>query len=413
MLPMPRIKSLLTFALFVIAIGLFPTIAHAQKDSLKTEKPVATEKKWFEKLSVKGYAQVRYNRLLETNPNLGCEQCDKSWGDNNGVFIRRARITFSGQVTDRVFIYVQPDFAQAVSTNGQHYLQVRDYYADLGLDKENNIKLRFGQSKVPFGFDNMQSSSTRLALDRSDALNSAAPNERDLGAFLLYTPAKIKKIYADIMKEGLKGSGDYGVFAFGVYNGQSANRAEQNNNLHMAARITYPFVFGGQIIEVGAQAYTGKFVVNSDQLSAGTKINASKNYLDQRAGASFVLYPKPFGFVAEYNFGRGPEFNTATDSIETKRLEGGYAQVCYKFNFNNQTFIPYSRAQYYKGGKKHEKDARSYDVKEIETGVEWLLNKSFEFTAGYVMSERRYDDFSKQNNRQKGQLLRLQVQMNF
>lgn len=410
---MPRIKSLLTFALFVIAIGLFPTIAHAQKDSLKTEKPVATEKKWFEKLSVKGYAQVRYNRLLETNPNLGCEQCDKSWGDNNGVFIRRARITFSGQVTDRVFIYVQPDFAQAVSTNGQHYLQVRDYYADLGLDKENNIKLRFGQSKVPFGFDNMQSSSTRLALDRSDALNSAAPNERDLGAFLLYTPAKIKKIYADIMKEGLKGSGDYGVFAFGVYNGQSANRAEQNNNLHMAARITYPFVFGGQIIEVGAQAYTGKFVVNSDQLSAGTKINASKNYLDQRAGASFVLYPKPFGFVAEYNFGRGPEFNTATDSIETKRLEGGYAQVCYKFNFNNQTFIPYSRAQYYKGGKKHEKDARSYDVKEIETGVEWLLNKSFEFTAGYVMSERRYDDFSKQNNRQKGQLLRLQVQMNF
>jgi hypothetical protein len=413
MLPMPRIKSLLTFALFVIAIGLFPTIAHAQKDSLKTEKPVATEKKWIEKLSVKGYAQVRYNRLLETNPNLGCEQCDKSWGDNNGVFIRRARITFSGQVTDRVFIYVQPDFAQAVSTNGQHYLQVRDYYADLGLDKENNIKLRFGQSKVPFGFDNMQSSSTRLALDRSDALNSAAPNERDLGAFLLYTPAKIKKIYADIMKEGLKGSGDYGVFAFGVYNGQSANRAEQNNNLHMAARITYPFVFGGQIIEVGAQAYTGKFVVNSDQLSAGTKINASKNYLDQRAGASFVLYPKPFGFVAEYNFGRGPEFNTATDSIETKRLEGGYAQVCYKFNFNNQTFIPYSRAQYYKGGKKHEKDARSYDVKEIETGVEWLLNKSFEFTAGYVMSERRYDDFSKQNNRQKGQLLRLQVQMNF
>lgn len=413
MLPQPQSLSPIFKTFILICFGLTSFGTSAQSDSVKTEKPVAQEKKWFEKVSIKGYAQVRYNRLLETNPNLGCEQCDKSWGDNNGVFIRRARITFSGQVTDRVFIYVQPDFAQAVSTNGQHYLQLRDYYADLGIDKENKFKLRFGQSKVPFGFDNMQSSGTRLALDRSDALNSAAPNERDLGVFMIYTPSKIKKIYADIMKDGLKGSGDYGVFAFGIYNGQSANRAEQNNNLHMAARLTYPFLFGDQLIEVGAQAYTGKFVVNSDQLSAGTKINASKNYLDERAAVSFILYPKPLGFTAEYNFGRGPEFNTATDSIETKKLEGGYAQVCYKFSYNNQTFIPYSRAQYYKGGKKHEKDARSYDVKELEAGVEWLLNKSFEFTAGYVISDRRYEDYSKQNNHQKGQLLRLQAQMNF
>ena len=50
------------------------------------------EKKWFDNISLRGYAQVRYNRLLETNSDLKCEQCDRSWGDNGGFFIRRMRL---------------------------------------------------------------------------------------------------------------------------------------------------------------------------------------------------------------------------------------------------------------------------------------------------------------------------------
>lgn len=409
-----RMKNLSKIYGLTLLLTLGALFASAQTDSTRKEvaKP-ASEKKWYDKISVKGYAQVRYNRLFETNPDLGCEQCDKSWGDNSGLFIRRARITFSGYVTDRVFIYVQPDFAQAVSTNNQHFLQVRDYYVDLGLDKDNQFKLRFGQSKVPFGFDNEQSSSVRLALDRSDAINSGAPNERDLGAFFYYTPKHIKEIWNDVYKSNLKGSGDYGVFGIGVYNGQSANRQEQNNNLHTVVHVAYPFQIKNQLFELGAHAYSGKFVVNADQMSAGTKINASKNYADERVGVAAILYPKPFGIMAEYNVGRGPEFNTATDSIETKRLEGGYLTLCYKTSVKDQTLIPYTRAQYFKGGKKHEKDASSYDVKELEMGIEWLLNKGFEVTVAYVFSERRYEDFAKQDNFQKGQLMRLQVQMNF
>jgi phosphate-selective porin len=33
------------------------------------------------------------------------------------------------------------------------------------------FRLRVGQSKVPFGFENLQSSQNRLTLDRNDALN--------------------------------------------------------------------------------------------------------------------------------------------------------------------------------------------------------------------------------------------------
>ena len=68
---------------------------------------------------------------------------------------------------------------------------------------------------------------------------------------------------------------------------------------------------------------------------------------------------------------------------------------------------------YYDGGKKHETDARSYKVKEYEFGLEWQPIKAFELVAQYTFSDRTFEDFSKQDNRQKGQLLRLQAQLNF
>ena len=54
------------------------------KSLIKIEK---TLKKWYESISIRGYAQFRYNRLLETNSKLGCEQCDRSWGNNGGFFL--------------------------------------------------------------------------------------------------------------------------------------------------------------------------------------------------------------------------------------------------------------------------------------------------------------------------------------
>lgn len=122
------------------------------------EKPAA--KHWYESLQMRGYTQVRYNRLGETNPNLKCEQCDRYWGNNQGVGIRRARLIISGQVHPRVYLYFQTDAANTVGT-GMQFLQVRDLYFDYGLDKKNEFRLRFGQSKVPFGFENLQSSQNR------------------------------------------------------------------------------------------------------------------------------------------------------------------------------------------------------------------------------------------------------------
>jgi len=383
-----------------------------QTFSMKTNSLLVEEKKWYESFAIRGYAQVRYNRLLETNPDLGCEQCDKSWGNNGGFFLRRLRLVLYGNIHPRVYLYIQPDFASSPSATSLHFGQIRDAYFDLSLDKKKEFRFRFGQSKIPYGFENMQSSQNRLTLDRNDPLNSAVANERDLGMFFYWAPKDTRKLFSELVSSGLKGSGDYGVFGIGVYNGQTANRPDLNNDQHVVARITYPFKLKNQIIETSIQAYTGKYVVSTLTKNVGT-INSKAEYLDERVAGTLVVYPKPFGFQAEYNVGTGPQYNKETNSIDQKKLEGGYFQFMYNLKIKNQTIMPFVKYQYYQGGKKHELDARSYKVNDLEMGFEWQMNKNFELVALYTMSKRRYEDAVLKNNYQTGNLLRLQVQANF
>jgi hypothetical protein len=62
--------------------------------------------------------------------------------------------------------------------------QLRDWYVDVGVDKQNVYQFRLRQSNVPYSYENMQSSSNRLPLDRADATK--------------------------------KGSGDYGMLTIGT-----------------------------------------------------------------------------------------------------------------------------------------------------------------------------------------------------
>ena len=106
------------------------------------------EEHWYDRISLRGYAQIRYNGLFSTNDKVSCDQCDKSWGTtstapdakaNNGLFIRRARLVFSGQVHPNVFFYFQPDFASSPGTGIHNFVQIRDLYFDLSFDKKKRI----------------------------------------------------------------------------------------------------------------------------------------------------------------------------------------------------------------------------------------------------------------------------------
>ncbi len=246
-----------------------PSEAKEEKKE-KPEKP--KEKSWYEKIRIRGYTQVRINDTADLEPGSAPAQYvgDSSVGANQGFLIRRARLILQGDVSDHVGIYLQPDFAVTPpgSTDANHFVQVRDWYADIYIDKTKVNRIRVGQSKIPFGWENMQSSSQRLPLDRADALNSAARNERDLGVFYYWTPESAQNFFDEVNEQGLKGSNNYGVFGLGFYNGQGGSFREQNDNLHFISRLTVPMTLSnGQNMEMAIQGYTGKYVVLSSAIS--------------------------------------------------------------------------------------------------------------------------------------------------
>lgn len=380
------------------------------------QKTPAKKPHWYDNISLRGYTQIRYSRLGETNKDLKFNQ-DRSVGDKGGFLIRRGRLVLSGDVHPRVFAYIQTDFgvtaASSISTTTLHYTGLRDAYFDIALDSAKTFRLRVGQSKVPYGFENMQSSQQRLPFDRSEALNSAVIGERDLGMFLYWAPVKKRQLFKSLVDDGVKGSGDYGCFGLGAFNGQTINKAETNNNLHVVGRFTWPFNVKSQTLEFGIQGYTGFYTLES--VSAGTKTNGDKNYIDKRCAVTAVLYSKPFGILAEYNIGVGPEYDASGDSIKVGRLEGGFVTINYIFKLGKwkQVIVPYARAQYFSGGFKTDLDARHYKVNDYEFGLEYQINRNLEVTAAYVVSSRRTEDFVNERNYQQGNLIRLQLQVNY
>ena len=441
-------------ALEVEAQNLKPTLEeHSQRitkieDGIKADKEKAAaakaadakkDKKWYEKLSIRGYTQVRINEVFDDNDSPADPHYvgDSSIGENQSFILRRMRVIIFGDINEHVYVYLQPDFAASLpsvsgtTSDANQFAQLRDAYADLYIDKEKEFRFRVGQSKIPYGWENLQSSQNRLPLDRNDALNSAARNERDLGVFFYYTPKDVQDLFKEISDKGLKGSGNYGMFALGAYNGQGGSFREQNDNLHVISRFALPFYVGDeQIVEVGIQGYIGKYTVLSSLIDPPGPVGLSRptgtletdgrdGIHDKRLAWTFVYYPQPFGFQSEWTIGRGPSLNDAQTEVIDRSLYGGYAMVMYRMEFeDNEEIIPFARWNYYKGGYKSERNAPYSEIKEWEMGVEWQINKAVEFVTMYTITDRTNTAaISRDNTRSyeqfEGGILRFQLQFNY
>ncbi|MSU78317.1 MAG: porin [Gemmataceae bacterium] len=401
-------------------------------DSLSRNKE---GKKWYDRLSIRGYTQIRFGRTLTEEAgsapaNLFGDRTIN--GQRENFLIRRARLVLSGDVSDHLFVYFQPDFASNTdgANNNTFYAQLRDLYADYYIDKEKVNRLRIGLSKIPYGWENCQSSQNRITLDRTDAMNSAvAPNERDLGVIYYWTPVEKQKLLSMLVNGGLKGSNNFGIFAFGVYNGQGGSQIERDNNLHIVSRLTCPVQLpNGQVIEAGIQGYRGMYSVGTTAIRPLGKGAAAvtpsldggtTGIFEQRAAASFTIFPQPWGFQAEWQYGEGPGLNDAQTQIGTRNLHGGYLMTMYRHETDKWGIqTPYVRWQQYTGGYKSQINAPYGHQRQLDVGVEWQLRKEFEITFEYSKvqtpnftaltgaNQVSYQDF-------RGDVFRVQMQFNY
>ncbi len=406
---------------------------------------VAKKEKSYAKgtMNFRGYMQLRNTPIMGGDKGVNLWS-DRSVGDDTSLndqdknfLIRRMRLIFYGDVGDRLYYYIQPDLASSIggtsnsnASGAGNFAQLRDAYGDLHLTKNKVHRIRVGQSKVPYGYENLQSSQNRLALDRVDALNSAVRDERDLGAFYYYTPENVQALFKEIQDAGLKHSGNYGMIGFGVYNGQGANARDRNDNLHVVARASYPWkTESGQIYEMGIQGYHGEYVsttgnYNRNGTTGSTPTLARTNGIaDERVGVSFRMYPQPFGIEGEWNWGNTPGLDMATNRIEEKNLKGGYVQASYKIdNFKffdtNGTLLPFIKWQYFDGYNKAETNSPRNQVNDWEYGLEWQIAPEVELVAVYHKMHRNNLVTGNTSGRPdyerfQANALRMQLQYNF
>lgn len=382
-------------------------------------------KAWYERLQLRGYVQLRSNEVLSGDTSAPAGQSrlrsvhDGGVGEKGNFAFRRVRLVVQGDVSDKVGIYVQTDLGAAVTnqSNGErreNFAQLRDAYADLYF-ANRAVKLRFGQSKVPYGWENLQSSSNRLTLDRADAANSAVPGERDLGVVAYYTPPRVQRIWDDLAKDGQKLFGSYGAFGLGVFNGQGINRPEKNDGLMTVALATWPFrldglggMFRGQVLELGVQGLHNR--VQPELRSGGV---SAVSFEEKRVNLHAVLYPAPFGLQAEWNWGKGPRWDAALGQIVSDSLSGGYVQAMYRVKHSPiGQLMPYARWQTYSGGWKAATNAPYITTDEIEAGIEWQPLKEIELTVAYARMKRAEAD-ERRAGVARGHLIRTQLQFNY
>lgn len=389
------------------------------------------KKVWTDAVTVRGYTQLRYEQPIGGDNTRLAAPGDPYLSDNQGFGIRRARLIFFGDISDHLYWYAQTE----MNGSGTGTAVIRDSYADISFDDRKEHRIRAGISKVPFGFEILQSSQNRLGLDRADALNSAARDERDMGLSYMWAPAEIRDRFRDLVRSGLKGSGDFGVVAFSAYNGQGLNKVtgDVNDNFHTLARVSYPFKLdSGQFLEMGASAYTGKFVplrasggaaigvptiAGNPFANQATAGQTGAGVRDERVGVHLVYYPQPFGFQSEWNVGTSPTLDRSLTNISARHLAGGYAQTMYRTTNAYGNWTPYLKYQKYNGAEKFSTNSPFVHLNETEVGVEWQPLPELELTVAYANMNRtnvaNLNNLDLATTQIKADLVRVQLQWNY
>lgn len=200
--------------------------AEAEKQK-KAPKPVTAKAP----LRMSGYTHVRY------------QQSDEA-GFNDGLDIRRARLTLSSEPAENMEYRVQLDFAGSrraltgasftapatLNTQNGSFSRPTVLDAQIGYKLSSAVKVAVGQFKVPFGQENLTSGTALEAINRSQVTESLVPG-RDIGS--------------QGRDQGIMFSGRHLLGATnldwqaGLFNGTGINSSDDNSRKDIALRTAF------------------------------------------------------------------------------------------------------------------------------------------------------------------------------
>lgn len=158
--------------------------------------------------------------------------------------VQRLRFKWNGNA-------FRPWFLYTIQLGARDSVTLRDMYFDFAYNK--SIAPRVGQYKVPFGRDELTSSSTLQFVDRS-ILNDEFGAGRDRGASL----------------NGVLGQ--YLAYGAGVFNGAGRNGRQENSNVMWAGRAQFMWSNGGNLKYSGGSFVSGgdyKIMPNFSKVPGG------------------------------------------------------------------------------------------------------------------------------------------------
>jgi phosphate-selective porin len=292
------------------------------------------------RLRVSGWAQTRYSDAA---------------GTTGSFELRRARLNLRGDISDKIAYRLQADFVRSPV--------LLDAYVD--VNHLSWARLRVGQFKVPFSYENLMSSRELLTVERSLPVLTLVPgrdtgnNGRDIGF----------RAEGSIVRGDGKPLFDYTV---GIFNGAGINRRDDNHRKDGAVRVVVHAAPGLQLAGSYYNGETGTAQVDRE-----------------RAAAEFSFQRGNWTVRGEYLWSRD-------GSVHAR---GSYTMAAYRFRPQWEAVFRFEEIDP-RRLVKHD-DTRGYLI-----GLNWYVNR-------YVKWQNNYVIFDETGKRRVNHTLLSQFQFEF
>ena len=246
--------------------------------------------KKLKKVKVSGYVQARYEY----------DQSAADGANKNAFNVRRARLKVAAQPTDKTALTLQIDLGGG---SEEKSVATKDAYLEyfFRADPFKGPTLTAGQTKWPFGYQVVQSSSVRETPERARVIRTLFPGERDRG--VKYSTAQDGRVFWEA----------------GVFNGTGANTSDNNNEKDLVGRARCRF---SDNLDAGISWYIGEALVSTDPTVEHDKT---------RYGADFQYYLQNTSLKAEYVTGKDLGFHKW----------GWWAQIAHNFTPRDTGVVMY------------------------------------------------------------------------